>query len=132
MNSDENVTRVFVMNAYFPFEYNYSPVFELTYFFDHLAGFLANICNCGVDGLFFQIGFHYLAQFRILHLKMMNIADVTNINNNNNNSPLYFDFDKKLSQIVQKHEHINRFLNNLFIIEKKNYFIINIKKKLFL
>ncbi|XP_051164627.1 odorant receptor 4-like [Leptopilina boulardi] len=106
--SDRNLTRIFVMNAYFPFDYNYFPVFELTYFFDHLAAFMANICNCGVDGLFFQIGFHYLAQFRILHLKLTNIATTTN-----SHLTLYVNFDRRLSQIVRKHEHINRCLGLL-------------------
>lgn len=105
--SETNLTGILIMNAYFPYDYNYFPVFELTYFFDHLAGFLGNLCNCGVDGLFFQIGFHYAAQFRILHLNLMNIVNETN------SRTFSLNFDKKLSRIVQKHEYINRFLKDL-------------------
>ncbi|XP_051164870.1 uncharacterized protein LOC127283818 [Leptopilina boulardi] len=102
-----NATRILTVAAYFPFDWNYSPVFEITYMLDYTAALLGNLCNAGTDSLFSQIGFHYAAQFRILHLNIINIAI------DGSSKHFKVNFKKRLCYIVQKHEHINRCLGML-------------------
>lgn len=99
-----NATRLLTMELYVPYDYNYCPAFEITFMLNYFGAFLGNISNCGTDGLFFQIGFHYVAQFQILHSNIISL--VTEQGNKSFSS----NFDRKLSQIIQKHEDINRFL----------------------
>ncbi|XP_051164871.1 odorant receptor 13a-like [Leptopilina boulardi] len=100
-----NATHYLSMEAYFPYDIEPSPIFEITFFVDYMAAFFGNLSNCGTDSLFFQIGFHFTAVFQILHLKLMNI--VTEIKNEK------IDFNARLRHIIEKHEEINRGLGLL-------------------
>ena len=102
--TDLNATRILYLNGYIPYDWNYSPIFEITYFIVYLGAFVANLAYCGTDSFFSQIGFHLAGQFRILHLNILNVVAETNSKNSSE------DFEKRLSHIIQKHEHLNRFL----------------------
>lgn len=96
-----NATHYLTMEAYFPYDTDPSPIFEITFVVDYLAALFGNLSNCGTDSLFFQIGFHFTAAFRVLHLKLVNITTET-CNEKE-------DFNDKLRHIIEKHEEINRF-----------------------
>lgn len=120
-NHHPNATGLLTMELYVPYDYNSCPAFEITFMIDYLAAFLGNISNCGTDGLFFQIGFHYVAQFQILHSNIISL--VTEQENKGSST----DFDKRLCQIIQKHENINRFLKRiLFSIKNFKVLTLNI------
>lgn len=102
-----NATRALTMEIYLPYDYNSCPAFEITFVVDQIAAFLGNINNCGTDGFFFQIGFHYVARFKILHLNIVNLVT------EQGSRGFSTDFDKRLCQIVRKHEDINRFLKRI-------------------
>lgn len=116
-----NATRVLTVEAYFPFEWNYSPVFEIIYMLDYTAALLGNLCNAGTDSLFSQIGFHYAAQFRILHLNIYNIT----AHDGTIDKDISSNFQKRLCYIIQKHEHINRFIDNFSMQKILLLYLIN-------
>ena len=102
-NHDINATRTLYIEAYFPFDCNYSPVFEMTCFIEYIGAFLGTLSYCGTDGLFTQIAFHLCGQYNILRLSLLDIVPEID------NQVSHVDFEKKLSRIVNIHEHINRF-----------------------
>ena len=108
-NHDLNATRTLYVEAYFPFDWNYSPVFEITCFVEYIVTVLATVCYCSTDGFFGQIAFHLCGQYRILRLNLLGIIPEID------NEVYHGNFDEKLSRIVNAHERINRFFLSLYI-----------------
>lgn len=104
------------IDAYFPFEWNYSPVFELTCSMEYIGTLMAALAYSGTDGLFSEIAFHLTGQYHILRLKLLNIV------NKMNENTLFIDIDDGFSYIVNNHERINRFIPDFVF---NSYFIFH-------
>ena len=108
-NHDINATRTLYVEAYFPFDWNYSPVFEITCFVEYIVTVLATVSYSSIDAFFCQIAFHLCGQYSILRLNLLGI--VPEINNEVSRG----NFNEKLSRIVNAHERINRFLGFFYL-----------------
>lgn len=107
-DADKNFT--LYIEAYFPYDWNYSPVFEITCIIEYIGTFLATVAYTGTDGFFSQIAFHLSGQYHILRLRLLELVNKTD------NLKSWVEFDEKLNCIIQIHEHINRFYVFLCII----------------
>lgn len=90
------------VEAYFPFKWNYTPIFELTCFIEYFAIICSTLSNCGTDCFFSQITFHFVGQYQILRLKF------TDLIKNNENNTSKSEFNKKFKHIICIHNHIIR------------------------
>lgn len=97
------------VDAYYPYDWNYTPVFEITCFTEYLGTVIASLSYSGIDGLFSEIAFHLSAQYHILRLKLLDIVNKMNKNTS------WIDIDQAFSNIVDRHERINRFLDFLIL-----------------
>ncbi|XP_070491487.1 odorant receptor 24a-like [Chironomus tepperi] len=61
--------------ALFPFDYNYSPVYECVYFLSLYSGLVTMAAICASEGLFFGLCFHISAQFDIVSLKLQRLIE---------------------------------------------------------
>ncbi|XP_051164867.1 uncharacterized protein LOC127283815 [Leptopilina boulardi] len=89
------------VEAYFPYTWNYSPVFELTCFIEFVGIYLGMIAYTGTDGFFSQIVLHLSGEYLILSLKLIDIVNTFKV------TKIDYEFDEKFGQIVDVHYHIN-------------------------
>lgn len=109
-NQDGNNFTLYV-EAHYPFNWSYTPIFEITCFLQYAGVLCATFANSGADSFFSQIIFHFIGQYQILRLKLAAL-----IKNIENNMP-EFEFNKEFKNIVYIHHHINRslFISFLFV-----------------
>lgn len=93
------------IDAYIPYNWNYTPVFEITCLIEYIGTLMAALSYSGTDGLFSEIAFHLSGQYHILRLKLLDIVNRMNQNTS------WIDIDKTFSNVVDNHERINRFLH---------------------
>ncbi|XP_051164625.1 odorant receptor 4-like isoform X2 [Leptopilina boulardi] len=100
--NDVDANFTLYIEAYFPYDWNYSPVFEITCFIQYVGTFLATVAYTGTDGFFSQIAYHLSGQYHILRLRLLDLVNKTE------NIKSWIEFDNQLNGIIQNHEHINR------------------------
>lgn len=93
------------VEAYYPYTWNYSPMFELTCIIEYFGTFLATVAYTGTDGFFSQIVLHFSGEYHILRLQLLDLVSNFNI------KQVGSEFNEKFSHIVDVHEHINRLVN---------------------
>lgn len=91
-----------LVEAYFPFQWNYSPIFEITCLVQYIGIICSTLSNCGTDCFFSQITFHFVGQYQILRVKLAEL--IKNINNNTSK----LEFREKFKFILCTHCHIMR------------------------
>ncbi|XP_043466429.1 odorant receptor 4-like [Leptopilina heterotoma] len=106
-NDDEDKNFTLYIEAYFPYNWKYSPIFEITCFIEYVGTFLATVAYTGTDGFFSQIAFHLSGQYHILRLRLLDLVNKTE------NIKSWTHFDNQLRGIIQVHEHINRCIHIL-------------------
>ncbi|XP_051164865.1 uncharacterized protein LOC127283813 [Leptopilina boulardi] len=62
------------VEAYYPFVWNYSPVFEVTCIIEYFGTFLATVAYTGTDGFFSQIVLHLSGEYHILRLQLLRLS----------------------------------------------------------
>lgn len=112
-NPENNRNYTLYLEAYFPYKWDYSPIFEITCCFQYMGIMSAAFSNSGTDAFFNQIIYHFVGQYQILRLKLVDL--VTNINNNMSES----EYNEEFKHIVYTHYHINR----LFLLQSVFYHI---------
>lgn len=104
------------VEAYYPFTWNYSPIFEVTSLIELIGTIVATIAYIGVDGFFCQVVLHLSGEYNVLRLQLLNLV------NNFNVTIFDREFDEKFGYIVNAHEHINRYSYFKF---KLNFYLSN-------
>ncbi|XP_043466417.1 odorant receptor 4-like [Leptopilina heterotoma] len=100
-SSDHLKNFTLYIDAYYPYEWNYTPVYEITCFMEYIGTFMAALAYSGTDGLFSEIAFHLSGQYHILRHKLFHI-----VNEIDENTSLT-DIDESFSYIVKFHDRIN-------------------------
>lgn len=95
--------------GYFPYIWNYSPVFELTCFLEYIGMMCATFPNTGTDAFFSQLIYHFIGEYKILRLNLLDL--VRNFKNNMSES----EYNDKFRDIILQHCHINRSILFLFL-----------------
>ncbi|XP_051164866.1 uncharacterized protein LOC127283814 [Leptopilina boulardi] len=88
------------VEAYYPYTWNYSPIFELTVVVELVALYLGMIAYTSTDGYFCQIVFHLSGEYLVLGLELIDIVNTFNV------EKVDYEFDKKFRRIVDVHDHI--------------------------
>ncbi|XP_051164864.1 uncharacterized protein LOC127283812 [Leptopilina boulardi] len=96
-NPDHFKNYTLYIEAYFPYNWNYSPIFELSCIIEFVGTYLSIVVYTGTDGFFSQIVLHLSGEYIILGLKLMDII----------NTKVGYEFDEKLGHIIDVHDHIN-------------------------
>ena len=97
-----NMTRTTYVEAYFPYDVNKSPNFQLTWLMQCLSVQLANIAFAFIDSFFAILILHLCGQFRVLRQRVLECVEETDRKFCN------WKWHKKVSRIVQRHEHLNK------------------------
>lgn len=92
------------IEGYYPYTWNYSPIFEITSFTQYFGIFVGTIAYTGTDGFFSLIVLHLSGQYQILRLQLSDIV------NEVGGRKSWTEFNERFSKIIFLHEHINRFL----------------------
>lgn len=104
VNDKGNSTRAPYMTSYFPYDTKRSPNYELTW----LAQLLSNVFAAGafsaVDAFFAVLVLHLCGQLAIVRRATVQLA------NESRGIQGTKDFTKRLANIVERHEHLNRLL----------------------
>ncbi|XP_043466421.1 uncharacterized protein LOC122501191 [Leptopilina heterotoma] len=109
-NSERFKNYTLYVEAYYPFNWNYTPMFEITCFIEYFGTFLATAAYTGTDGFFSQTVLHISGEYNILRLQLLELV------NNFNVTIFGHEFDEKIGYIVDVHEHLNRKLIALFFM----------------
>ncbi|XP_043466420.1 uncharacterized protein LOC122501190 [Leptopilina heterotoma] len=94
------------VEAYYPFTWNYSPIFEITSLIELIGIFLATVAYIGVDGFFCQVVLHLSGEYNVLRVQLLNLVNNFNVTIFDN------EFDEKFGYIVDVHDHINSSLSS--------------------
>ncbi|XP_051164868.1 uncharacterized protein LOC127283816 [Leptopilina boulardi] len=88
-------------DAYFPFQWNYSPTFEIICCFEFIGTLFATLAYSGTDSYFSQISFHYTAQYHILRLRLMYLI------NNCDNTKFKSEYNEEFNNIINSYAFAN-------------------------
>ncbi|XP_033208215.1 odorant receptor 22c-like [Belonocnema kinseyi] len=102
MSDLANITRTTYVEAYFPYDINKSPNFQLSWLLQCISIQLGNIAFAGIDSFFAILVLHICGQFRVLHQRVLECVEATD------GKFQKWKLQNKVSLIVQRHEHLNK------------------------
>ncbi|XP_039308661.1 odorant receptor 13a isoform X2 [Solenopsis invicta] len=98
--------RPMLYTAYFPFDINRSPIFELICVCQILSAYSATVSYTGNDCFISMLVLHICGQFRNLRERLKNLV-------NESNAKTPDKFKKELRRIIKRHEHLNWFAKTI-------------------
>ncbi|XP_051164634.1 odorant receptor 13a-like, partial [Leptopilina boulardi] len=101
---NDNYTRRLYILSHFPYETNFTPIFEITWFTQCLTTFLATVTYAGVHGFFGILIIHLCGQFAVLKYRLINVVDEIVSGNCKK------QFQDEFAIIVKRHQQLNRFV----------------------
>ena len=101
-NDLTNITRTTYVEAYFPYDVNKTPNFQLTWLMQCISIQLANIAFAAIDSFFAILVLHLCGQFRVLRQRVLECVQETD------EEFCKWKLREKVFSIVQKHEHLNK------------------------
>lgn len=96
--------RPLLYTAYFPFDVNRSPVFEVICVCQMFSAYSATISYTGSDSFISMLVLHTCSQFENLRAKLKNLID------DQCHTKTTEEFKRELTWIVKRHEHLNWFV----------------------
>ncbi|RLU18882.1 ObirOr5-T2 [Ooceraea biroi] len=102
-----DLERPLVYTAYFPFNINRSPIFEVICVCQIISAYSATFSYTGSDSFISMLVLHTCGQFENLHAKLKNLAD------DPHDAKTVEEFRRELTWIVKRHEHLNWFAKTI-------------------
>ncbi|KAF7410500.1 hypothetical protein HZH68_004881 [Vespula germanica] len=96
------VGRTLILRSYFPYDIQPTPIYELTVFAQTVAAYCTSGIYTTVDTFVVTLIFHVCGQYENLKQRLRNLP-----------SQRGNDFKAELSQIVKKHDSLNRFADTI-------------------
>ncbi|KAL2739230.1 odorant receptor 13a-like [Vespula maculifrons] len=96
------VGRTLILRSYFPYDIQPTPIYELTVFAQTVAAYCTSGTYTTVDTFVVTLIFHVCGQYENLKQRLRNLP-----------SQRGNDFKAELSQIVKKHDSLNRFADTI-------------------
>ncbi|XP_043466414.1 uncharacterized protein LOC122501184 [Leptopilina heterotoma] len=101
--NNSNERRLFLV-SHFPYETNFTPMFEMTWLMQCLTTFLATVTYAGVHGFFGILIIHLCGQFAVLKYRLINVIEEIV------NKKCKKQFQEEFAIIVQRNQQLNRFV----------------------
>ena len=118
---NENQDRLSLYPGYFPFDVRPAPILITINFAQVIAAYSATICYTTVDAFIAMLITHMCGQFAILKKKLLRLMS------DDRESRSVDEFQRELTLIVTKHDHLNGWIVYLIIIvifQRTVYFLI--------